>query len=204
LPLLVSDDGRMTLWSQDAWHDAWELAAEAHLGQTLPGQEIPYLSHIGAVAMEVSWAIAARTERHPVAQPTLAIQCALLHDVVEDTALTIEQIAQRFGDDVARGVAALTKNPAVGDKPAQMRDSLERIRQCPPEVWMVKLADRIHNLREPPHYWSAAKIRGYCAARGYSKESRCTLNSRTAAVELTDRRSPVPLTARRAYPPRAG
>jgi (p)ppGpp synthase/HD superfamily hydrolase len=48
-------------------------------------------------------------------------------------------------------VAALTKNPAVGDKPAQMRDSLERICQCSPEVWMVKLADRINNLREPPH-----------------------------------------------------
>ena len=159
---MFGDDGRMTLWSQDAWHDAWDLAAEAHLGQKMPGQEIPYLSHVGAVAMEVSWAIAARAESQPVARPTLAIQCALLHDVVEDTAVTIEQIAKRFGDDVARGLAALTKNPAAGDKPAQMRDSLERIRQCPPEVWMVKLADRIHNLREPPHYWSAAKIRGYC------------------------------------------
>lgn len=152
----------MTLWSLDAWHDAWELAAEAHLGQTIPGREIPYLSHIGAVAMEVGWAIAARVESRPVTRPTLAIQCALLHDVVEDTEVTLEQITKRFGDDVARGVAALTKNPAVGDKPAQMRDSLARIRQCPPEVWMVKLADRIHNLREPPHYWSAAKIRGYC------------------------------------------
>jgi (p)ppGpp synthase/HD superfamily hydrolase len=158
---MFGDDGGMTLWSQDAWHDAWELAAEAHLGQKMPGQEIPYLSHVGAVAMEVSWAIAARAANNPVARPTLAIQCALLHDVVEDTTVTIEQIAKRFGDEVARGVAALTKNPAVGDKPAQMRDSLERIRQCPPEVWMVKLADRIHNLREPPHYWSAAKIRGY-------------------------------------------
>lgn len=151
----------MELWSLDAWHDAWELAAEAHLGQKSPGLEIPYLSHVGAVAMEVSWAIAARLASHPVAQPTLAIQCALLHDVVEDTAVTIEQIATRFGDAVAQGVAALTKDPAAGDKPAQMRDSLARIRQCPPEVWMVKLADRIHNLREPPHYWTAAKILAY-------------------------------------------
>jgi (p)ppGpp synthase/HD superfamily hydrolase len=151
----------MALWSHDAWHAAWELAAEAHLGQAIPGREIPYLSHVGAVAMEVSWAIAARAERQPVARPTLAIQCALLHDVVEDTAVTIAQIAGRFGDDVARGVAALTKDPAAGDKAAQMRDSLERIRQCPPEVWMVKLADRIHNLREPPPHWSAAKIRDY-------------------------------------------
>lgn len=151
----------MELWSHDAWHDAWELAAEAHLGQKSPGSEIPYLSHVGAVAMEVSWAIAARVDSRPVARPTLAIQCALLHDVVEDTAVTIEHIAQRFGDDVARGVAALTKDPAAGDKPAQMRDSLARIRQCAPEVWMVKLADRIHNLREPPHYWSAAKIVAY-------------------------------------------
>ena len=46
------------------------------------------------------------------------------------------------GIAVAKGVAALTKNKEVGDTWAQMQDSLQRVRQCPPEVWMVKQADR--------------------------------------------------------------
>lgn len=149
-------------WSPDAWHDAWEFASLAHHGQTLPGSELPYAGHVAAVAMEVAWAIAARQAGSArVERPDLAIQCALLHDTVEDTETSIVTIAAHFGSDVARGVAALSKDPSVGDKQAQMLDSLRRIRECPPEVWMVKLADRIHNLREPPHYWTAAKISGY-------------------------------------------
>jgi (p)ppGpp synthase/HD superfamily hydrolase len=149
-------------WSPDAWHDAFEFASLAHHGQKLPGSDLPYAGHVAAVAMELARALAIRQiNGMPVARPDLAIQCALLHDTVEDTATSIETITARFGPDVARGVAALSKDPCVGDKPAQMLDSLARIRACPPEVWMVKLADRIHNLREPPHYWKPAKISGY-------------------------------------------
>ncbi len=151
----------MSLWSPDAWHDAWELASVAHHGQKLPGSELPYAGHVAAVAMEVARAIAARLADAPVEQPDLAIQCALLHDVVEDTQTPLAVIEARFGPAVARGVAALSKDPSVGDKPAQMLDSLSRIRACPPEVWMVKLADRIHNLREPPRYWTTSKILAY-------------------------------------------
>lgn len=149
-------------WSPDAWHEAWEFACTAHHGQTLPGSDLPYAGHVAAVAMELARAIAIRqASRSPVEQPDLAIACALLHDVVEDTTIELAVIAERFGPAVARGVAALSKNPAVGDKSAQMLDSLDRIRECPPEVWMVKLADRIHNLREPPHYWNDGKIFAY-------------------------------------------
>lgn len=149
-------------WSPDAWHVAWEFACLAHHGQKLPGSDLPYAGHVAAVAMEVARALAIRQANGtPVEQPDLAIACALLHDVVEDTTISVEIIAERFGPEVARGVAALSKNPKVGDKPAQMLDSLRRIRECPPEVWMVKLADRIHNLREPPHYWKHGKILAY-------------------------------------------
>lgn len=151
-------------WSPEIWHEAWEFAALAHHGQRLPGSELPYAGHVAAVAMEVARAIALRQIGDaPVEQPDLAIACALLHDVVEDTPTTLDQIQARFGPSVARGVAALSKDPRVGDKPAQMRDSLARIRDCRPEVWMVKLADRIHNLREPPGYWTHAKRLAYRA-----------------------------------------
>lgn len=152
------------MWSPERWHEAWEFASIAHHGQRLPGSELPYAGHVVAVAMEVARAIALRSGGDaPVGQPDLALACALLHDVVEDTPVTVEQLEQRFGPAVAQGVAALSKDPRAGDKTAQMRDSLARIQACPREVWMVKLADRIHNLREPPHYWKHAKKLAYRA-----------------------------------------
>lgn len=152
----------MSLWSPDAYQQAWRFAAEAHHGQKFPGTELPYIVHVSTVTAELCHALAARLARNtPVAQPDLAMQCALLHDTVEDTAVTREQIATHFGEPIAAGVAALSKDPSVGDKPAQMRDSLARIREQPHEVWMVKLADRITNLQGPPHYWKPEKIRRY-------------------------------------------
>ncbi len=148
----------MAAWSPEAWLQAWEFAAQAHHGQRLPGSELPYILHPAAVAMEVCHAIAQRSD---VARPDLAVRCALLHDVVEDTAVGIDAVAARFGAEVAAGVAALSKDPAVGDKDAQMRDSLRRIREQPLEIWMVKLADRCHNLREPPHHWTRERIQRY-------------------------------------------
>lgn len=153
---------RMSLWSPDAWHLAWSFAADAHADQRVPGSDLPYIAHIAAVAMELSHALARRALLgDPVAEPDLGVQAALLHDVVEDTPITVAQLRAQFGDAVAEGVAALSKDPRVGDKQAQMRDSLERIRRQPVEIWMVKLADRITNLAAPPHHWSPAKIVGY-------------------------------------------
>lgn len=148
----------MSDWSQERYLTAWRFAQRAHLGQKVPGTEISYLAHVGAVAMEV---IAALTRRDDVGDPDLAVQCALLHDTVEDTDVEVADLAAQFGEDVAAGVAALSKDPAAGDKAAKMADSLARIRTQPAEVWMVKLADRITNLAKPPGHWSADKIERY-------------------------------------------
>jgi (p)ppGpp synthase/HD superfamily hydrolase len=158
---------KMSLWSPDAWHEAWRFAAEAHHGQLFPGSQLPYIVHVAAVAMEVGNAIGRRSELGaPVRDPDLAIQVALLHDVVEDTSITLDELRARFGDAVADGVSAVSKDPSVGDKQAQMRDSLARIQTQPAEVWMVKLADRITNLEAPPHYWTRAKISAYRVEAG--------------------------------------
>ncbi|MEZ4311729.1 MAG: HD domain-containing protein [Polyangiaceae bacterium] len=92
--------------------------------------------------------------------PDLAIACALLHDTIEDTAVTREQVAAAFGEPVAAGVSALSKDPSLPKREA-MKDSLQRIQAQPPEVWLVKLADRTVNLAPPPHYWSPEKIAAY-------------------------------------------
>jgi len=129
----------------------------------VPGTELPYIVHVGAVAMEVMTAIAQDSR---VDNPDLAVQCALLHDVIEDTPASYEEVIERFGVAVADGVLALTKGTALPSKAEQMADSLARIRQQPREVWMVKLADRITNLQPPPYYWDAAKIAAYRTEAG--------------------------------------
>ncbi len=150
----------MKLWNQELYIKAWNYAAAAHLDQKLPGSELPYITHVGNVAMEVMSAIA---QSEDVAEPDLAVQCALLHDVLEDTAVGYEDITGSFGSKVADGVLALTKNKTLSTKPEQMRDSLSRIRLQPKEIHMVKLADRITNLQPPPAHWTRTKIQDYHA-----------------------------------------
>lgn len=145
-------------WSQEKYLAAWLFAAEVHAAQTVPGTTLPYVVHVGAVAMEILSALA---NGSVVDDPDLAVQCALLHDVVEDTPITVDQVADRFGDGVAAGVLALSKDSHLPTKAEQMADSLRRIQQQPREVWMVKLADRTVNLQPPPPHWAAAKIAAY-------------------------------------------
>lgn len=140
------------------WVRAWEFAAVAHRGQKEPGTDLPYLVHLGSVALEV---LAAHQEQ-PLAQLSLAVQCALLHDTLEDTATTEGELVARFGPEVTAGVRALTKDAAL-PKERAMADSLARIRVQPKDIWAVKLADRIVNLKAPPHYWSPQKIAAYRA-----------------------------------------
>jgi (p)ppGpp synthase/HD superfamily hydrolase len=165
-------------WSPEAYIRAFTFAAAAHNGQIIPGTDLPYLMHIGFVAMEVIAAL----ERDPGLTGDLAVQCALLHDTLEDTETTCVQLIDEFGIDVAAGVLALTKDPAKGD--SRMADSLARTREQPREIWVVKLADRITNLQPPPAYWTTERIRHY---REESKEIHRALSS--ASRYLADRLS---------------
>lgn len=146
-----------TPW-QDHYIKAYRFAAHAHDGQTVPGSHIPYLMHLSLVSMEVIASFAVEPGR----DTALAAQCALLHDVIEDTAISREQLLAAFGQPVTDGVLALTKDESL-PKPERMADSLRRIGRQPREVWMVKLADRITNLQPPPSHWTVEKIGKYKA-----------------------------------------
>lgn len=146
----------MNIWSQDQYLNAIRYAAEAHNGQTVPGTDLPYLLHISLVSMEVISALGAE----PGYDGDLAITCALLHDLIEDTSVTYAEVAQRYGSVVADGVQALTKNTEL-PKAEQMADSLQRIRTQPAEIWLVKLADRITNLQPPPAHWTSERVDAY-------------------------------------------
>lgn len=148
-------------WNQDKYTKAFRFAGEAHTfkckiqkgGQTISGTNgLPYIMHPSLVCMEIIAAL----QMEPVLYGDLAVQCALLHDVIEDTYVKLDQIQSEFGERVASGVSALSKNRNL-DESLQMTDCLNRIKQQPCEVWMVKLADRISNLQQPPADWSREK-----------------------------------------------
>jgi (p)ppGpp synthase/HD superfamily hydrolase len=143
-------------WNQDLYLKALRFAAEAHAGQKIPGTDLPYLMHVAAVTMEINAVISIEGLK----EPDLAVQCALLHDTIEDTHVTSYDISLLFGPDVAAGVNALTKNKSLA-KEVQIRDSIIRIQKMPCEIAMVKLADRITNLQPPPAHWDKDKIRHY-------------------------------------------
>ncbi len=144
------------LWSQDVYLRALRFAALAHGEQKVPGTALPYVVHVTSVAMETSACVAAEGAD----DPDLAVACALLHDVLEDTATPLARLREAFGERVAAGVAALTKDGSL-PKADAMRDSLDRIRRQPREVWLVKLADRITNLQPPPAHWTPTKVAAY-------------------------------------------
>ena len=121
--------------------DAYHLAREAHKEQRRKSGE-PYIMHPVAVARIVA------EELRLGANPIIA---AFLHDVVEDTPYTIEDIRERFGDDVAFLVDVVTKKKKKStphsssqiDNYKQMLNSLHYdIRAL-----LIKLSDRLHNMR---------------------------------------------------------
>jgi (p)ppGpp synthase/HD superfamily hydrolase len=172
---------RSSQFSPELYGRALRFAAGAHGEQRVPGTEHPYVVHVCTVAAEVIAAL----EVEPRHDRDLAVACALLHDVVEDTKVGLDVVERDFGAQVAAGVAALTKNASL-PKEQRMSDSLERIRRQPAEVWMVKLADRITNLQPPPPHWSQEKCHAYrCEAEVILKELGKA--SRTLAGRLRQR-----------------
>lgn len=110
--------------------------------------------HVSLVCMEVM----ALQEVEPMDDPDLALHCAALHDVVEDTSVSCKTIRKEFGIAVADGVDALSKKKCLSFK---MRNYLNKIKAQPKEIWIVKLADRITNLQSPPSNWNSKKIEKY-------------------------------------------
>lgn len=120
---------------------AFDLALESHKEMRRKSGE-PYIYHPIAVAQ-----IAAEE----IGLGTTSIVCALLHDVVEDTIITLEDIEAQFGKKVAKIIDGLTKISGVFDPNSSMQ--AENFRKMlltladDVRVILIKLADRLHNMR---------------------------------------------------------
>ncbi len=122
--------------------DALIFALVAHAGHFRRGTEIPYASHLLAVASIVM--DYGGNEDEAVA--------ALLHDSVEDCGIDPEQMRARFGDEVANIVVAcsdsLEKNPDNKKRWRPRKEAyLEHLRTAPSPVLLVSAADKLHNVR---------------------------------------------------------
>lgn len=128
-------------YNTDQIEKAYVLAAEAHKHQQRESGE-PYIVHPLAVACILV----------ELGMDSESVEAALLHDVVEDTDVTLETLSKQFGSEVAQLVDGVTK---IGKIPLITREEqqAENIRKMllamsqDVRVIIIKLADRLHNLR---------------------------------------------------------
>ena len=138
--LFANMEQRISAEDMQRVRDAYALATEAHREQRRKTGE-PYIIHPIAVARIVA------EELELGANPVIA---AFLHDVVEDTDYTIEDIRERFGDDVAFLVGVVTKHKKDKYEKSKQVDNYRQILasvQYDVRAILIKLADRLHNMR---------------------------------------------------------
>src|SRR5688572_15748048 len=120
---------------------AFEMAAEAHKTMRRKSGE-PYILHPRAVA---------RICVEEICLGVLSTICSLLHDTVEDTDVTLDDVEREFGSEIARIVDGLTKISNIIDVNAsQQAENFKKILLTltdDPRVILIKLSDRLHNMR---------------------------------------------------------
>lgn len=129
--------------SDDPWpvRRAYEIAAERHRDQLRRSGE-PYLTHL----LEVAHILA------NMRMDSTTLSAALLHDVIEDTEFPVARIQERFGEETARLVEGVTKISRLNMLAPEARQA-ENVRKMvlamvnDVRVVVVKLADRLHNMR---------------------------------------------------------
>jgi len=118
---------------------AYEIAEQAHEGQRRRSGD-PYITHPLAVTTLLA----------ELGMDTTTLVAALLHDTVEDTATTLASVRGEFGDDVAHLVDGVTKLDKVQFGDAAEAETLRKMVVAmarDPRVLVIKLADRLHNMR---------------------------------------------------------
>ncbi len=132
---------------------AYEFSSDAHAGQKRQSGE-PYVEH----CLEVAFILA---EQH---MDSTTIAAGLVHDVVEDTDISLERLRDEFGDEIAELVDGVTKLGAVhySSLEEQQADYFRKMLLTMARdirVILIKLADRLHNMRTLEHLPEAKRRR---------------------------------------------
>lgn len=136
---------------------ALRFAAEKHRGQRRKGGDAaPYINHPIAVT-ELLWRVGGVRDIN-------TLVAALLHDTIEDTATTSEEIRAEFGEDVLRLVLECTDDKSL-PKAERKRLQIVNAPHKSPRARQIKLSDKINNVQEiaanPPADWSLERRREY-------------------------------------------
>ena len=137
----------------DLLHRAYEFSAVEHAGQRRRSGE-EYITH----PLEVAWLVA------DMRLDDVAIAAGLLHDVVEDTLTTIDSVRELFGDEIAHVVEGVTKISTIPFSSSEERQA-ENFRKMllamvdDARVILVKLSDRLHNMRTLEHLREDQRIK---------------------------------------------
>ncbi|AWK87278.1 HD domain-containing protein [Azospirillum thermophilum] len=132
---------------------ALDFAAHKHIDQRRKGVRAePYVNHLSEVALMVAEA----TE----GQDPVAVIAALLHDTLEDTDASYEEIERNFGAEVASVVAETTDDKRLRKAERKQRQ-IDTAPHASPRAKLVKLADKVSNLRSmavsPPADWPLSR-----------------------------------------------
>ena len=120
------------------------FASKAHAGQVRKYTGEPYITHPLAVAEMVADYMVG--DEWTTQERDIAIDCAVLHDVVEDTDVTIEDIEREFGKERAKGVWFLSDPPNfVGNRKLRKKLTRDRLKLAPAYIKLVKSFDIKHN-----------------------------------------------------------
>ena len=137
--------------------DALAFSADKHRLQRRKGAAAsPYINHPIEVARVLAHEGGVRDINVLIA--------AVLHDTIEDTATTVDEIAGRFGSDIAGLVLEVTDDKALSSADRK-RLQVERAGSLSPRARLVRLADKLCNVRDlvndAPHGWSVERRRDY-------------------------------------------
>ena len=113
------------------------VAAGAHRDQVRKGTDIPYITHPFSVAMLLAGCGCSEE----------VIAAGILHDVVEDTAITLKSIRTHFGEKVASIVEGCSEPDRSLSWEARKRHTISYLRDAPVEVKWVACVDKLHNIR---------------------------------------------------------
>ena len=136
---------------------AADYAARQHIAQRRKGEAAePYINHL----TEVTSLLAEATDGNDV----VLLMGGLLHDTLEDTDATYEDLLERFGPEVATLVAEVTDDKSL-PKEERKRLQIEKTPAKSRRAKLLKLADKTSNLRSlvrsPPSGWAVERLRDY-------------------------------------------
>jgi (p)ppGpp synthase/HD superfamily hydrolase len=116
---------------------AIEFSTKAHAGQYRKGTKIPYITHLLNVAKILI--------EHECPEPV--ITAGILHDTLEDTPATADDIRDSFGNEVADLVNAVSEPNKSDTWENRKAHTIEHLRTALPEVLMISLADKMDNIK---------------------------------------------------------